>query len=154
MNKKLLDILVCPFDKVTSLELFEFQSAAAAEAAAAAAAAAPGSQNDSSPIDRSDNKITDEKGSKTEAVRIEDSGSYQDQPLDTNAQAANGNDGGIVKEGLLLCRSCLRFYPITEEIPIILPDELRDKKKDLEFLKKWGEFIPIQLLGSLKPWTL
>lgn len=148
MNKKLLDILVCPFDKVTSLELFEFQPAAAA------AAAAPESPNDSSSIDKSDKKITEEQRSKTEAMRIEDSGSYQDQPLNTNSQAQNGNGGSIVKEGLLLCRSCLRFYPITEEIPIILPDELRDKKKDIEFLKKWGGFIPTQLLGSLKPWTL
>lgn len=147
MNKKLLDILVCPFDKVTSLELFEFQSAAAA-------AAAPESPNDSSSIAKSDKKITEEQGSKTEAVRIEDSGSYQDQPLNTNSQAANGNGGNIVKEGLLLCRSCLRFYPVTEEIPIILPDELRDKKKDIEFLKKWEELIPTQLLASLRPWTL
>lgn len=147
MNKKLLDILVCPFDKVTSLELFEFQPAAAL-------VAAPESPNDSSSIDKSDKKITEEQRFKTEAVRIEDSGSYQDQPLNTNSQAQNGNGSSIVKEGLLLCRSCLRFYPITEEIPIILPDELRDKKKDIEFLKKWGEFIPTQLLGSLKPWTL
>lgn len=144
MNKKLLDILVCPFDKVTSLELFEFQSAAAP----------PESPNNSSSIDKPDKKITEEQRSKTEDVRIEDPGSYQGKPLETDAQAANGNGGSIVKEGLLLCRSCLRFYPITEEIPIILPDELRDKKMDIEFLKKWGEFIPTQLLASLKPWTI
>ena len=64
MNKKLLDILVCPFDKVTSLELFEFQSAVAA------VAAAPESPNDSSSIDKSGKKITEEQRSKTEAVRI------------------------------------------------------------------------------------
>ena len=28
MNKKLLDILVCPFDKVSSLELFQFKAKA------------------------------------------------------------------------------------------------------------------------------
>lgn len=59
----------------------------------------------------------------------------------------------IVEEGMLLCRTCLRFYPITEEIPIILPDELRDKKKDKEFLKRWNESIPRDLLMNLKPWT-
>ena len=26
MNKRLLDILVCPFDKISSLELLEFES--------------------------------------------------------------------------------------------------------------------------------
>jgi len=60
----------------------------------------------------------------------------------------------IVEEGLLLCRTCLRFYPIVEEIPIILPDELRDKKKDMEFLQTWNESIPEDLLKNLKPWTL
>ncbi|MGD9672541.1 MAG: Trm112 family protein [Candidatus Nitrosocosmicus sp.] len=139
MNKKLLDILVCPFDKVTSLELFEFQSAA------------PELSNGNSSLDTPNKKITLEHGSKPDVVSIEDSDSYQAKTIKTNDLAANGN--GIVKEGLLLCRSCLRFYPITEEIPIILPDELRDKKKDIEFLKKWREFIPEQLSGSLKPWT-
>jgi uncharacterized protein YbaR (Trm112 family) len=60
----------------------------------------------------------------------------------------------IVQEGLLLCKSCYRFYPITEEIPIILPDELRDKKKDIEFLNKWKELIPVDLLKNLKPWSI
>ena len=59
----------------------------------------------------------------------------------------------IVKEGLLLCRTCLRFYPITDEIPVILPDELRDKSKDLEFIRKWRQRIPANLLTNLKPWT-
>jgi len=60
----------------------------------------------------------------------------------------------IIQEGLLLCKSCMRFYPITEEIPIILPDELRDKKKDMEFLNTWNQSIPKHLLKNLKPWTL
>jgi uncharacterized protein len=109
MNKRLLDILVCPFDKVTSLELLEFET---------------GSQRP------------------YEAVNNEQS-----------LKRESGNSS-IVKEGLLLCKTCNRFYPITEEIPIILPDELRDKKKDIEFLKKWKEVIPGGLLPTLKPWTI
>ncbi|HYF98709.1 MAG TPA: hypothetical protein VD815_01315, partial [Candidatus Saccharimonadales bacterium] len=60
----------------------------------------------------------------------------------------------IVIEGILLCKTCTRFYPIMQEIPIILPDELRDKKKDIEFLTKWSKSIPQDLLRSLKPWTI
>ena len=43
----------------------------------------------------------------------------------------------VIKEGVLFCLQCSRFYPIIEEIPVMLPDELRDKEKDIEFLKKW-----------------
>jgi Uncharacterized conserved protein len=41
----------------------------------------------------------------------------------------------VIKEGVLFCSQCSRFYPIIEEIPVMLPDELRDKEKDIEFLK-------------------
>jgi uncharacterized protein YbaR (Trm112 family) len=37
-----------------------------------------------------------------------------------------------VQEGILFCPKCSRFYPITEEIPVMLPDELREKQRDFE----------------------
>jgi len=40
-----------------------------------------------------------------------------------------------ITEGSLYCEKCSRFFPIIDEIPIMLPDELRDKKQDIEFLK-------------------
>jgi len=45
-------------------------------------------------------------------------------------------DGEKITEGALYCKKCSRFFPIIAEIPIMLPDELRDKKQDIEFLKK------------------
>ena len=139
MNKKLLDILVCPFDKVSSLELFQFK-----------AKASLASVNTISNNEGQDTKnpLTSEKEN---GRKMNDASTSP-----TSNPASDTNDGAteIVEEGLLLCRSCLRFYPITEEIPIILPDELRDKKKDLEFLKTWIESIPNDLLKNLKPWTL
>ena len=39
----------------------------------------------------------------------------------------------VVSEGMIFCSKCSRFYPIIEEIPIMLPDELRDKNQDIEF---------------------
>ena len=42
---------------------------------------------------------------------------------------------GVIIEGAIFCSKCSRFYPIMEEIPIMLPDDLRDKKHEIEFLK-------------------
>lgn len=60
----------------------------------------------------------------------------------------------VIKEGVLFCSQCSRFYPIIEEIPVMLPDELRDKEKDIEFLKKWQEKIPSKIIKNGNPWHL
>jgi uncharacterized protein YbaR (Trm112 family) len=138
MNKQLLDILVCPFDKVSSLELFQFKSKANTDALA------PSTNTDDSD---SQNTLANEKENDQIATGTTPS---TKGPSVTEINKSTE----IIEEGLLLCRTCLRFYPITQEIPIILPDELRDKKKDLEFLKTWNELIPNDLLKNLKPWTL
>ena len=139
MNKKLLDILVCPFDKVSSLELFQFKTKA----------------NPNNPATNSNYKSSESKNSTTN--QEENDQKIKNNNIVTKSPSVSQIDTQsfeIVEEGLLLCRTCLRFYPITEEIPIILPDELRDKKKDMEFLKTWNEAIPNDLLKSLKPWTI
>ncbi len=103
------------------------------------------------------NKVKDSNTSSDELVNQNSiAGEKSSKDPESDAPALNKTDenSSIVQEGLLLCKSCNRFYPITEEIPIILPDELRDKKKDMEFLEKWKESIPNELLISLKPWTL
>ena len=134
MNIRLLDILVCPFDKVSSLELFRFK---------------PRADNftvedkiDKSPSHNDSNNESSRKNIDGNVTNSQDSVS----PTTTSAE--------IIEEGILLCKTCMRFYPITEEIPIILPDELRDKKKDIEFLEKWSTSVPEELLKNLKPWTL
>jgi uncharacterized protein YbaR (Trm112 family) len=60
----------------------------------------------------------------------------------------------IIEEGVLFCNSCSRFYPIVEEIPIILPDNLRDKDKDLDVLKKWSHLLPEKIVKNALPWHL
>ena len=60
----------------------------------------------------------------------------------------------IVVEGALFCSKCNRFYPIIEEIPIMLPDELRDKKQDVDFLEKNKEMLPEKIIKHAKPWHL
>ena len=60
----------------------------------------------------------------------------------------------IVSEGALFCLKCSRFYPIIEEIPIMLPDELRDKKQEIEFLKKYKDTLPEKIITKANPWHL
>jgi uncharacterized protein YbaR (Trm112 family) len=89
MNKKMMDMLVCPIDKQFPLELYETQS-------------------------------------KQE----------------------------VILEGVLFCSKCTRFYPIIEEIPIMLPDELRDKKQDMDFLQKNKQTLPQKIIKDANPWHL
>jgi len=89
MKKKMMEILVCPIDKHSPLEIFELKT-------------------------------------KEDAVI----------------------------EGALFCNDCSRFYPIIEEIPIMLPDELRDKQKDLDFLKNNKERLPEKIINQAAPWHL
>jgi uncharacterized protein YbaR (Trm112 family) len=89
MNKKMMDMLVCPIDKQFPLELYETQS-------------------------------------KQE----------------------------VIVEGALFCSKCARFYPIIEEIPIMLPDELRDKKQDVDFLQKNKQTLPQKIIKDANPWHL
>lgn len=60
----------------------------------------------------------------------------------------------VIKEGVLFCLQCSRFYPIIEEIPVMLPDELRDKEMDIQFLQKWHEKIPSKIIKNGHPWHL
>ena len=48
----------------------------------------------------------------------------------------------IISEGVLFCEKCSRFYPIIGGIPIMLPDELRNKKQEVDFLKYYKEELP------------
>ena len=59
--------------------------------------------------------------------------------------------------GILFCTNCMRWYPIGSSVPTVpelLPDELRDKKKDLEFLSKWRDKVPEVVLTEGRPHTL
>ena len=64
---------------------------------------------------------------------------------------------GMVKkeivEGVITCQSCKRWYPIIDEIPHMLPDELRDGKDDLPFMKKWKGNFPESTLKDGKPFN-
>ncbi len=60
----------------------------------------------------------------------------------------------VVVSGVLLCDQCRRYYPIIDEIPVMLPDNLRNRKEDLEFLEKWKDRMPGEVVRGGKPWNL
>jgi uncharacterized protein len=60
----------------------------------------------------------------------------------------------VIVDGVLLCSECGRYYPIVEEIPVMLPDNLRNKKDDLAFLGKWSSRLPEKVVHGGKPWSL
>ena len=47
-------------------------------------------------------------------------------------------EGDEIIEGLITCPTCLRYYPIIYSIPIMTPDEYRQKSLEMPVLKKWG----------------
>lgn len=57
----------------------------------------------------------------------------------------------VVVDGALICDQCGRFYPIIDEIPVMLPDDLRSEKEDTEFLTKWKDQLPKETLQNGKP---
>ncbi|MEM1983413.1 MAG: Trm112 family protein [Sulfolobales archaeon] len=59
-----------------------------------------------------------------------------------------------VVEGILVCEKCLRWYPIIDEIPRMLPDDLRKAADEVSFLKKFSDKIPKEVLEEGKPYNL
>ena len=59
-----------------------------------------------------------------------------------------------VQEGVIYCTSCKRHFLIIEEIPVMLPDELRNKKQEIGFLKRNKESLPEKIIVQGKPWHL
>ena len=61
---------------------------------------------------------------------------------------------GVIIEGALYCTKCSRFFAIIEEIPIMLPDDLRDKNHEIDFLKKNKKKLPEKIIKQAIPWHL
>ena len=148
----MLDILVCPFDKESRLELFDLGSSASPKDEGIIKKdleqkfsykhqqnKSYQKNNDVESI-TSYNEYEEQKKNKIDAYHDD---LFADEELDI-----------VIEEGILFCNRCFRFFPIVEEIPIILPDEIRDKDKDLELLKKWRNSLPEKVVKKALPWHL
>jgi uncharacterized protein YbaR (Trm112 family) len=56
--------------------------------------------------------------------------------------------------GMIICPKCMRWYPIRDEIPEMLPDELRKKRDEIDFLKKWRRKTLKKIISEGKPFNL
>ena len=59
-----------------------------------------------------------------------------------------------IASGIITCPKCNRWYPIIDEIPHMLPDELREQTEDILFLKKWKDKMPTKILSEGRPFNL
>lgn len=62
------------------------------------------------------------------------------------------NTADIIK-GLLICGECNHWYPISNFIPELLPDQLRDWEKDIKFLSEFSDLLPGKLYKKLQKST-
>lgn len=58
-----------------------------------------------------------------------------------------------VESGALYCAECGRFYLVMEGIPVMLPDDLRDRSAELDAMKGM-DGLPDKILMDGKPWNL
>ena len=78
-------------------------------------------------------------------------------PIDKNHPLelfAINENSDVVSEGALFCTKCSRFYPVMDNIPIMLPDDLRDKQQEIKFLKENKAKLPEKIIINGKPWHL
>lgn len=59
-----------------------------------------------------------------------------------------------IVEGLLYCDNCRRWYPIIDEIPRMLPDNLRRKEEELKFLARHKDELPKDIVENGLPFNL
>jgi uncharacterized protein YbaR (Trm112 family) len=59
-----------------------------------------------------------------------------------------------IRTGVLYCGSCGRWYPIADEIPTMLPDDLRKREEDLRFLERYRGQLPDKITSGGKPFNL
>jgi uncharacterized protein YbaR (Trm112 family) len=133
MKKHMLDILACPIDKNYPLELIELNV----------------KELEKDKIKENYHPLNSEENNNIVKKNRNSGGGNKVNEIKQNDEKVI-----VVIDGILYCKKCSRFYPIIDEIPIMLPDELREKEIDLQFLKKWKHTIPEEILTQSNPWHL
>lgn len=127
MKYRLMDLLACPIDKDFPLKLIVFQE-------------------EERSIGFKHDGVVCELYCGLKAAYVKDSG--------LSTEACNECMKKEILNGVLICSKCNRWYPIIDEIPQLLPDELRESNEDISFLRKHAEKIPRNILEEGKPFNL
>lgn len=59
-----------------------------------------------------------------------------------------------IRTGVLYCSKCNRWYPVKNGIVYLLRDNKRRKESEIEFLKKWKEKLPKEIVYNGLPYNL
>lgn len=57
--------------------------------------------------------------------------------LDLELRVFLKNEAGDILEGLLTCPACKRYYPVIFGIPVMTPDEYREKALEQPVVQRW-----------------
>ena len=65
-------------------------------------------------------------------------------------------DGNVIRRRreCLICTRRFTTYEHIEEIPIMIPDENKKKKQDIDFLNNNQEKLPEKIIKQASPWHL
>lgn len=125
MKFRLMDLLACPIDKTFPLKLIVLEEK---------------------------NVVGETKEVKTPVCELYCSlASKTVKELATGEIDCNVCYSKEIVSGVLVCPKCSRWYPIVDEIPHMLPDELRNPREDIPFLEKNKKSLPKNLVVSGKP---
>ncbi|MEM2088363.1 MAG: Trm112 family protein [Thermoproteota archaeon] len=127
MKYRLMDLLACPIDKDFPLKLIVFQE-------------------EERNIEFKHDDVVCELYCGLKSTYVKEA--------NLNAEKCNECMKMEILNGILICSKCNRWYPIVEEIPQLLPDELRERNEDLSFLKKYAENAPEKILEEGVPFNL
>lgn len=58
--------------------------------------------------------------------------------MDLDIKIFSRHEEGEIIEALMTCPECKRYFPVIYGIPIMTPDEFREKALEEPSLKKWG----------------
>ena len=59
-----------------------------------------------------------------------------------------------INEAVLYCPKCKRWYPVRNGIVYMLRDGKRREESDKEFLRKWRDKLPEEILREGKPYNI
>lgn len=133
MKKRLLDVLVCPYDKTNPLNLHIFEERKLTEIKL--------------PKASEKTKVVCQYYCGYKKLKLIDESDNQLEVITDNITKINYNTDcqncfkTEIVAGLLECPKCSEFYPIIEDIAIMIKPELRNEEIEKQFTEKWADNI-------------